>query len=308
MGTVSVFVPTSAPDLSVWFGNILQATNNRIVIDDGFRRATYEGNFSYSADGSVSGVLTNFRFSIDGVTQFSVASVSVSAASVYDAIQIRADARLAASIILAGDDDFFGSGGADRLLGLGGNDWMSGYGGNDSINGGIGNDTLFGNFGNDQLLSGTGNDVLVGGDGADRAFGGSGADRMFGGSGRDNLVGGDGNDVINGGSGIDTLDGGSGADRYQAFTLGRANADTIVFNRGQGDQIILDKSSLTSLGATVTSNEFRRGPVALDLDDRLIADSVGRLWYDADGSRVGAAQLIAVFSAGTVQFSDIVLG
>ncbi len=150
---------------------------------------------------------------------------------------------------------------------------IQGTGGNDTLTGTAGNDTLDGGFGNDALNGGAGNDSLMGGGGSDTLDGGAGNDTLNGG---DNLV----------------------ADIYM-FTAapGAANADVIQdFSNGL-DQLHLDATVFSNLGAsgpfTSDDERFFRGASAHDATDRVIFDSNGNLWYDADGNGAAAQQLIA---------------
>lgn len=70
----------------------------------------------------------------------------------------------------AGDDRFFGKGGADLIIGLGGDDAL--FGGDDS-------DSILGGAGNDILRGGAGDDLIVDGDGADTLNGGTGDDLII---------------------------------------------------------------------------------------------------------------------------------
>ena len=107
----------------------------------------------------------------------------------------------------------------------------------DVLNGGAGNDTLFGYNGNDRLDGGAGNDILDGGNGNDTLLGGTGNDSLSGDEGDDRLEGGEGNDILIGGAGHDTLIGGAGNDRLEG---GNWNADTYIFDKGHGQDIVND--------------------------------------------------------------------
>jgi Ca2+-binding RTX toxin-like protein/20S proteasome alpha/beta subunit len=98
---------------------------------------------------------------------------------------------------------------------------------NDTIYAGSGFDFVDGGAGNDYINGRAGNDILRGGAGHDFADGGEGDDNLDGGAGNDRLYGGVGNDVLRGGTGADALYGGGGNDTY-------------VFNRGDGDDVVLD--------------------------------------------------------------------
>ena len=119
----------------------------------------------------------------------------------------------------------------DNILSGSGN--LAGLAGNDVISGSLGNDFLDGGDGNDHLIGGDGNDRLNGGRGADFLSGGAGND-ILGSGGFDNSsfgVGGlefwgEGN-TYQGGTGDDTL-------------LGTVNADTYLFDVGDGQDTISD--------------------------------------------------------------------
>jgi serralysin len=81
------------------------------------------------------------------------------------------------------------------------------------------------------------------------------------------------------------------------------------------DKVALDNSPMSALGAT---GNFASGDArfkanstgtATDTNDRVVYNtSTGSLYYDADGSGSGAAQLIATFSGNpAVAATDIVV-
>ncbi|MFC2541395.1 calcium-binding protein [Neisseria sicca] len=71
--------------------------------------------------------------------------------------------------------------------------------------------------------------------------GGAGNDTLNGENGNDTLYGGDGNDILNGGEGSDILNGGAGDDRLYG---GSNEADTYVFEKGHGKDVVSDYGSL----------------------------------------------------------------
>jgi len=91
-----------------------------------------------------------------------------------------------ANVPTDGDDELYGTPGADIISMNSGNDTVYGRPGDDSLLGDEGNDKLFGEEGNDYLGGGTGDDMLIGG---------AGDDGLDGGTGNDSLDGGDGNDT-----------------------------------------------------------------------------------------------------------------
>ena len=129
------------------------------------------------------------------------------------------------------------------------------------------------------------------------------------------LEGAHGQDTINGRAGNDFLWGANNDDVYVVDTLGEADADTILFEKYdmdvggvvEDDQLWLDSSVMTELGAAgdFSGDDDRFYAAAgatggADGEDRVIYDTEsGRLYYDADGSGEGEAQLIAtILSSG----------
>ena len=120
-------------------------------------------------------------------------------------------------------------------------------------------------------------------------------DRIDGKGGNDKLNGAGGNDTIIGGAGKDTLDGGAGADRFvfNAKLDARTNVDTIKSFAHNFDLIQLDDKIFSKIGASLTAGEFyakKGATTAHDRNDRIIYDTkTGKLYYDADGNKSGAA-------------------
>ena len=159
---------------------------------------------------------------------------------------------------------------------------------------------------------------LYGNDGANLVQGLGGNDWLGGGLGNDTLIGGDGADTLHGLSGKDRLEGGSGTDDYSFWLTapGAADADTIVGFATGTDFITLDGSVHANLG---TGGRFQAGDQRFlaapgassgeDTNDRVVYNTTtGELWYDADGSFAGAAQLIATLQgAPTLAATDILV-
>lgn len=230
-----------------------------------------------------------------------------------------------------------GTAGSDRLTGGSGNDRLDGGAGNDTLNGGAGNDTLIGGSGADSMNGGPGDDTFYVSSG-DRISDSSGVDQVISdiswtlGTGFENLVlagngaiNGTGNTLANiisgngaanrlaGGAGNDTLSGGAGRDSFD-FTVapGTRNADRILDFASGVDKIRLDDAVHRGLGKTgnFASADARFWAAAganrgHDANDRVVYDTAnGNLYYDADGSGSGAAQLIATLS-GPLAAPDI---
>ena len=175
-------------------------------------------------------------------------------------------------------------------------------------------------MGSDPLTA-TGNQFhnnVHGNEGANVLRGLGGGDWLGAGAGADTLDGGAGNDTLDGHTGNDHLEGGLGSDNY-LFWLegpGSANADSIVGFASGEDYITLDGRVFANLGAdgrfAPGDARFFAGPGASsgqDTTDRVIYNTTtGQLWYDADGSGSGAAQLIATLQSGaTLAATDIVV-
>ncbi|WP_277605069.1 calcium-binding protein, partial [Aeromonas sp. MR16] len=128
--------------------------------------------------------------------------------------------------------EIFGTTNNDKLSGTHSNDVVFAEGGNDTVYGEEGNDTLHGGDGNDQLFGGVGNDVLtVNGNGSNTLDGGEGDDKLTVNRSGDyyyqqNIA----QHMRN------TLRGGAGNDRLE----GSASAETYLFNRGDGQDVIND--------------------------------------------------------------------
>ena len=214
----------------------------------------------------------------------------------------------------------------DLLYGDNGNNTLTGGSGNDQVSGGDGKDTLFGNQGNDVVDGGYGQDILYGGSGTDIMWGGdydgsstdddklygedgndflsgqAGNDLLSGSLGNDYCWGDSGNDSLTGGAGNDTLTGGEGADKFiyntnAAFTKLAVGVDTITdFDISQTDQIVLDKTTFTSISSAAGTGFSVASEFAKVTSDALAATSAadivyntttGGLFYNQNGTAAG---------------------
>ncbi len=229
-----------------------------------------------------------------------------------------------------GADQLFGTGGVDVLTGGTGDDTLLGGSENDLLLGGGDNDTLDGGTGADQMFGGTGNDTYTVDDAGDTVSesSGQGTDTVHStlasytltgnvenlvldtgaGNGTGNtlgnaITGNTGANDIDGKAGNDTLTGGDGADNFVfSTTLNAAtNVNSITDFVVADDSFNLKTSVFTTLSAgTLDANDFVTGTGAGDATDRIIYDNTtGDLFYDADGSGVGAQVKFAQVTPAT---------
>ncbi|WP_108819872.1 calcium-binding protein [Pseudovibrio sp. Alg231-02] len=140
-----------------------------------------------------------------------------------------------------------------------GNDYYSNYDlVADLVYAGGGNDRIHTNEGNDFIHGEGGDDFLTGGNGDDTIWGEADDDYLSGDGGNDTLFGGTGDDEVSGGSGDDYLDGETGND----ILYGGSGNDTFKFNRGNGQDKIIDTSG---------SNDTIRFGSGIELDHVMVA-------------------------------------
>jgi VCBS repeat-containing protein len=135
--------------------------------------------------------------------------------------------------------------------------------------------TLRGGNGNDRLSGTVGEDSLYGESGNDQLEGGAGHDLLDGGRGDDVLLGGDGNDLLIGGRGNDQLAGGTGS-------------DTFFFRAGDGNDVVLDFSTLNDR-LLLDNDVVIKGSRVVDLN----GDGVSDLYLELSG---GSLTLLGVDS------------
>ena len=222
----------------------------------------------------------------------------------------------------SGNDTLTGTAGNDTINGLGGNDLVlvGSTGGADVINGGAGFDSIdFSSRATSPVvvdfLAGTitgGSSGTISFIGVERVIASHFNDSLTGNGAAQTLVGQGGADTLWAAGGVDVLWGGGGADTFVFRETGSANADSIRDWTSGSDNVALDDAVMTALGAT---GNFAAGDArfkanstgtATDANDRVIHNtSTGSLYYDADGSGAGAAQLIATFQGNpTVVATD----
>jgi Ca2+-binding RTX toxin-like protein len=226
----------------------------------------------------------------------------------------------------SGNDTLAGTDGNDTINGLGGNDLFlaGGSGGADMTDGGAGFDSI--EF-KERATSGVVVDfaagtITGGGPGTisftnvERVVGGNFNDQMTGNNAGQTLTGQGGADTLWGAGGIDTLWGGGGADTFIFRETGSANADSVRDWASGTDKVALDDAAMSALGArgnfSAGDARFAAGAgftLGRDASDRVVYNtSTGSLYYDADGSGAGAAQLIATFAGNpAVAAIDIVV-
>ena len=223
----------------------------------------------------------------------------------------------------SGNDTLTGTAGNDTINGLGGNDlfMVGSTGGADVIDGGTGTDSIEFRF---RATSGVvvdfGAGTITGGSSGtisftavERVVASNFADSLTGAAGGQTLTGQGGADTLWGGLGVDTLWGAGGNDAFVFREMGSANADRVSDFASGADKLQLDDAAFTSIGAM---GNFAAGDArfwasssgaAHDSNDRVLYNtSTGQLYYDADGTGGGTAQLIATISgAPGVAATDI---
>jgi Ca2+-binding RTX toxin-like protein len=234
----------------------------------------------------------------------------------------------------SGNNYFNMRGGDDTIQAGAGNDWidMSAFGsgswGVDVIDGGAGTDTV--NFAISagqqsaifaDLTAGTIRGGTLGSFGGgsvasiERVIGAGFNDSIKGAAAAETLEGREGNDTLSGMGGNDTLVGGTGSDSFVfAAAPGAGNVDLITDFVSGTDKAAFDNSVFTALGA---DGNFAAGDARFaagagftsghDASDRIVYNTTtGQLFYDADGSGAGAAQLVATFQgAPAIAATDI---
>ena len=225
----------------------------------------------------------------------------------------------------SGPDTLSGTAGNDTINGLDGNDlFVAGStGGNDVVNGGAGRDSIeFRERATSAItvdfVAGTitgGSSGTINFTSIERVLTGNFNDTLIGNASAQTLTGQGGSDTILGAGGVDTLWGALGADAFVFREMGTANADRISDFATASDKIHLDDAAFTAIGAmgnfAAADARFKANSsgAATDTSDRVVFNtSTGQLYYDADGSGSGTAQLIATMQTGaTVAATDIVV-
>jgi Ca2+-binding RTX toxin-like protein len=225
----------------------------------------------------------------------------------------------------SGNDTLTGTAGNDQINGLGGNDlFLAGStGGADTIDGGAGRDSIeFKDRATSAITVDFTTGSITGGSSGTISFAGierivatNFNDSLAGDAAAQTLTGQSGADTIAGAGAADTLWGGAGGDNFLFREMGTANADRISDFASGSDNLWLDDVVFTAIGADGRFGpedarfKANSGGTATEADDRVIFNtSTGQLYYDADGSGAGAAQIIATVQSGaTVAATDIVV-
>jgi Ca2+-binding RTX toxin-like protein len=164
---------------------------------------------------------------------------------------------------------------------------------------------LTGNEFNNVIVGLTGNDVLNGGLGNDTLNGGDGNDTLNGSAGNDALSGGNGNDLLIGGVGADTIAGGAGTDAFR-WTAPTEGGDNVTDFKLLGTDVLQFNAAafgFAPLHVLVNGTEFiaNNAPVSNHAGPTFLMETdVHNLYFDADGTGVGAAVWIAHMNANAV--------
>ncbi len=125
-----------------WDWQTTAATPTNISITNGTYQQTFNGSFTYSDAGVVSGTVTASSFLSNGSLIYSVTGMTSNATVLQNFVDNAGDTAQTYAFVLQGNDIIKGSSGNDVLLGYGGDDTLYGNGGNDTIDGGTGNNTV----------------------------------------------------------------------------------------------------------------------------------------------------------------------
>jgi Ca2+-binding RTX toxin-like protein len=218
----------------------------------------------------VSGTLAGYDvLSSDGTLRYSVDVDDLNARSAFQTLAFRGTDAFQA-LVLAGDDNLYGSRFADVLIGYRGADMLSGRDGDDRLLGRAGSDRLYGGDGEDVLRGGGARDWLFGGDDDDALFGDRGVDTLRGEDGDDRLTGGLNRDYLNGGDGDDTF-------RFTSIRDSRPGSETRdqVQDFTRGDDLV----DLRPIDADLTQ---RGNQAFVFLGDAPFTDQPGQLRFDPE--------------------------
>ena len=269
-------------------------------------------------DDIIAEALENFTFNLSGAVNATIGTASATASIIDN--ESAAPAPIAISGT-TGNDILQGTQFADTLTGNAGNDTFNAGEGNDSMTGGAGNDIyLVENAGDTYTEAAGGGTDLVISYLATHTLGantenlqlagtattgiGNSLNNSITGNGRNNTINGSsGNDILNGAAGSDIISGGTGTDFFVFNTALNAvtNVDTLTDFNIVDDTIRLENAIFAKFTATgaIAPDTLVAGPgaVALDSNDYLIYDTAnGNLYYDADGSGVGARVAFAALT------------
>jgi len=301
-----------------------------VAYDDGEAVAAFTGAFVYGeGDLPISGTITGFAFSEEGVVERELTGLSVDAAELIAAMELLADddedddddaAEAAAeALVETFDIDPFADGetilsepsrfevaydGGEEVAAFTG-DFVYGEGGGLPVSGMITGFTLTEDDETERELTGLSIDVaeliaamdLLADDDGFSLFKGllKGDDRIKGGAAADDLFGADGRDKLKGGDGDDSLDGGDGRDKL----FGGAGDDMLdgglgrdVMRGGEGADVFLyDSAEDSEKGRNKDKiRDFESGIDFLDLAG-----------IDADATEDGDQ----AFTIGGKRFSDL---
>lgn len=141
-----------------WAWEVNSATASFLSISDGVHTQTFNGSFTYSQAGAVSGTVDSTRYYVGGALTFTVTNMGTgfnSAAVLQQHAEVAGDTQETYAYVLGGNDSILGSTGNDTILGYAGNDTLNGAGGSDAMLGGAGNDVYLVNATGDRVYETT---------------------------------------------------------------------------------------------------------------------------------------------------------
>jgi hypothetical protein len=247
-----------------------------------------------------------FIVETSGVTVKEVAGGGIDTVQTGISYQLGANVE---NLVLTGIQKINGVGNtlANEITGNAAANVIDGGAGADTMSGGAGADTYIVDNSGDQIveLAGQGRDLVkssvaytLSANVEDLQLTGAAAIRATG-NGLANLITGNGAaNILDGFLGNDTLRGNGGADTFVFDSkLGSGNIDHIVDFSAAADRFRLENAIFKALspGALPAAAFKDLATGSVDTSDRILYDRpTGKLYYDADGSRIGAAVQFAV--------------
>jgi Ca2+-binding RTX toxin-like protein len=252
--------PRDAFDEAAYGGDLLPPTTAQIVVaSESGYQIIFNGSFTVAGGDVTAGTMTGYQVFAGATKVMQATGYAVDGAALFDALQN-----------LQVNEDAF----VDLLFGLPLK--FKGSQQDDRLYGGEFGDVLLGRAGNDELFDWVGDNVLKGGKGDDLLVGGDGFNTLFGGAGADAF-----------GFSLDATSPPVGFGRIKDFEPGE-------------DMIVLHVFDLALPPGVLGKQYFHKGTAATTAEQVIIYDKPsGRLYFDVDGTGIGAQFQFAKLTPGT---------